>query len=1143
MSRIRLGLIAAALLIAVTTAWSGEISPQLADRWSKLAPSQTSNGIFHLWEKVDIRELDISITQMHVTRQKRHQIVVEELQRVARESQPPVTAALDDLLRRGEITGYTAYWITNCYVIAAPHEKLAEIAKWDAFQWTEEPPQIELIGPVERAGRLPDGALDDHTPGVTAVRAPEVWYELGYTGEGALVANMDTGVDLEHPALGSRWRGNEHPHAECWLDLINNSEVPEDFGAHGTHVMGTICGTGSASAQFDTVGVAPGAQWIATNPINQGVGNEFDNDVLEGYEWFADPDGDPFTVEDVPDVVQNSWGINGGFGNPYQDCYTFWNTALLAMEAAGTVVTFSAGNEGWQGAASHRSPANIAIDSVTFFSVGAVDATNNPNPPYPIADFSSLGPSDCDPNQIKPEICAPGVDVYSCVPGNGYEMMSGTSMAGPHLAGVVALMREANPNAEVRDIKAVLLETAIDYGVDGDDNTFGRGMVDAYEACLLISADRGWVMGQVTDATSGDPIVGARVQAGANYIRFSDALGNYRISLPADSALPFTVSYFGYAQFATTMTVADSDTVFLDIEMNLVPSCQVNGTIEIGNSIPVTGATVQVMNTPLAPQTTNFDGEFSFMLPVSNTYSLHIEFQDIVNDVDLVVPNQNSMDVTYTLNSPRSQPSGPDTYGYRAYEVYDTGIAPTYDWVEIDPYRGGSGTVLSFFNLQDVSAFVEMPFPFKFYGQSYDSITVNENGWIAPGEDPDRTNQNQNIPDNRGPAGMLALYWDNLFRSSTLPDSSRISVFHDQTQRRLIVQYTNLHNLPPDQDTVVTAQAIIYDAEYWPTPTGDCEIVFQYQRVDFPNDCTVGIEEPGEVFGLEIQQNDELSASTFAVQTGTAILFTTRTTARVNGSASGTITAHPALTALIPNGVRIGDAQASVAANGSFSVTGVFSGPRFVRVQIPGYEQLLVPVTIPDGGNGVANAEVWRVDPPTQLAAAVVGDSVFLSWQAPESVGPLDQFEAYLVYENGVIRDTVDTESYRLRLFIPGEYQYVITALYTGGESIPSNSVTVVHTAADENGVALPTKFALHSAYPNPFNPSTQLRFDVPSASQVSLRIFDLTGREVATLVNGRHEPGVYHASWNASSLATGVYFARLDAGEYTLTQKLLLLK
>lgn len=81
----------------------------------------------------------------------------------------------------------------------------------------------------------------------------------------------------------------------------------------------------------------------------------------------------------------------------------------------------------------------------------------------------------------------------------------------------MALMRSANPNADIREIKSVLLETAIDYNTVGDDNTSGRGMVDAYEAVMLIASDRGWVFGQVTNVNNGSPISGARIQAGDNY--------------------------------------------------------------------------------------------------------------------------------------------------------------------------------------------------------------------------------------------------------------------------------------------------------------------------------------------------------------------------------------------------------------------------------------------------------------------------------------------------------------------------------------------------------------------------------------------------------------------------------------------------
>jgi subtilisin family serine protease len=148
------------------------------------------------------------------------------------------------------------------------------------------------------------------------------------------------------------------------------------------------------------------------------------------------------------------------------------------------VCIFSAGNEG-PDPQTHRSPANICRNPTTNFSVGAIDATNY-GFPYPIADFSSRGPSDCDGRTKKPEVVAPGVDVYSSVPGGGYEWYwwDGTSMAGPHVAGVVALMREADPDLEVDVIKQILINTAVDLGVPGEENTYGWGIIDAYQAVL-----------------------------------------------------------------------------------------------------------------------------------------------------------------------------------------------------------------------------------------------------------------------------------------------------------------------------------------------------------------------------------------------------------------------------------------------------------------------------------------------------------------------------------------------------------------------------------------------------------------------------------------------------------------------------------
>jgi hypothetical protein len=347
-------------------------------------------------------------------------------------------------------------------------------------------------------------------------------------------------VDGAHPALNTRWRGyqGQNPWQECWLDVLGtNTQTPVDTYGHGTHVMGTETGLGAATE--DTVGIAWGAQWIACNAINQGVGGGFDQDIITAYQWFADPDGNPNTTDDVPDVVQNSWRINEQFGAGYTDCDTRWWNAIDNCEAVGVVTTWSAGNEG-PGGTTIGSPPDRATTFYNATAVGAVDATNF-GWPYPIASFSSRGPTGCNvpaDRKIKPEVSAPGVDVYSSVPGGGYQSgWSGTSMAGPHVAGIVGLLREANPNLGVDEIKQILMETARDEGTAGEDNTYGWGFVDAYEAVVMATVGFADISGTVSNASYNNlPIAGATVtliEIGADFD--TDSSGHYEGSAPSGS--------------------------------------------------------------------------------------------------------------------------------------------------------------------------------------------------------------------------------------------------------------------------------------------------------------------------------------------------------------------------------------------------------------------------------------------------------------------------------------------------------------------------------------------------------------------------------------------------------------------------------
>lgn len=504
--------LATALWVTMASALSasshaGEIEANFATYLRSLGETDLASAIVYLQDQPDVRALDGALRVEKAPLSVRHQRVIEELRSAAARSQPDLRAYLDSRKAAGSIEGYTAYWIMNLVVVSATRGELEKIARRPDVEAVGENFQPALITPVSEPAL--DGPITGIgvTPSLRAINADRVWNELGITGAGTLIGGLDTGVSGTHPALASRWRGNTHPAQECWRDALGGGTTfPSDSNGHGTHTMGTMCGAGHATG--DTVGVAFNALWIADNSINQGVGPAFDNDVLGAFQWFADPDGNPGTLDDVPDVVQNSWGIDARFGGGYQDCDLRWQAVIDNCEAAGVVVTFSAGNEG-PSAQTHRSPANIANSATTNFAVGAVDAESFAFP-YPIASFSSRGPSDCDGVTIKPEVSGPGVNVYSSYPGGGYARLSGTSMAGPHVAGVVALMRQANPNADVTTIKTVLMNTARDEGSAGEDNTYGWGVIDAYAAVLAVMAPAAPVANFSGTPTSGPVPLGVQ---------------------------------------------------------------------------------------------------------------------------------------------------------------------------------------------------------------------------------------------------------------------------------------------------------------------------------------------------------------------------------------------------------------------------------------------------------------------------------------------------------------------------------------------------------------------------------------------------------------------------------------------------------
>jgi len=446
---------------------------------SRYAADEIVSVLVYMQERVDLDGLTSFLDERRASLRERHETVVRALQVSSSAALADITAYLAERQIAGGVVRVDPYWVDNIVRVDAIPDEIRRLAERDDVRRIYPNYPIEGIRPAGSGGGASPGPRGAIEPGIIAIRANEVW-DLGITGEGVLVANIDTGVDGAHPALASRWAGVADPryagHPEwAWFDpFAGQNDFPYDDNGHGTHTMGTVCG----GEPGDRVGVAPGAFWMAAGAIDRGGGiPQTVADAISSFEWMLDPDGDPATNFDVPDVCSNSWGLLDAHGFPPCD-ETFWSF-LDALEAAGVVILFSAGNEGSSGL---RRPADRATDDFRTCAVAAVDGNV---PDFPIAPFSSRGPTFCTPGgqaAIKPDVAAPGVSVRSSLPGGGYGSLSGTSMASPHVNGVVALMRQANPDISVEQVKQILYDTALDLGPAGEDNDYGHGIIDAFEA-------------------------------------------------------------------------------------------------------------------------------------------------------------------------------------------------------------------------------------------------------------------------------------------------------------------------------------------------------------------------------------------------------------------------------------------------------------------------------------------------------------------------------------------------------------------------------------------------------------------------------------------------------------------------------------
>ncbi len=452
----------------------------------KIAPwvtEHTANGKQAEFMVVLADQADLSAAATLSSKSEKGHFVHDALRTKSETTQAPILQFL-----RERNLEHRSFYVVNAILVKGSRADAETLAARADVARVEGNPQIKNALPQpEPAVEGPVAPLAVE-PGIVYTNAPSVWAQ-GFTGQNIVIASADTGVRWTHNALKPKyrgWNGVTADHNYNWHDSIHsgggscgpNSPVPCDDFFHGSHTLGTAIGDDGAANQ---IGMAPGAKWIACRNMNVGVGTPAT--YIECMQFFLAPTpvgggaGDPTKA---PDVTINSWGCPTSEGcSP-----ATLQAAVEAQAAAGIMMVVSAGNAG--------SSCSTVTDPPSFYAasytVGALNTSTDT-----IASFSSRGPALADgSNRTKPDISAPGTSTRSASNSSdtAYTFASGTSMAGPHVAGAVALLWSAHPGMEnqIDESRTLLNSTAqvilsTQCGVAGPpNNVYGWGRVNILAA-------------------------------------------------------------------------------------------------------------------------------------------------------------------------------------------------------------------------------------------------------------------------------------------------------------------------------------------------------------------------------------------------------------------------------------------------------------------------------------------------------------------------------------------------------------------------------------------------------------------------------------------------------------------------------------
>ncbi|HEX5749558.1 MAG TPA: carboxypeptidase regulatory-like domain-containing protein [Archangium sp.] len=846
----------------------------------------------------------------------RGRFVVEQLQSVARSSQ----GDLRDQLRAHGLD-HQSFWLVNAVRVKADDAALKALASRPDVDHILQEGDYRIPTPIPGTRSPPTPS--DIEWNIARIRAPEVWSTFGTRGEGIVIGSIDTGVQFDHPALARQYRGRladgSLDHNYNWFDPSSvcgsPSLAPCDNVGHGTHTMGTMAGDDDSGNQ---IGVAPGARWISAKGCED-LGCST-GALLAAGQWMLAPtdlSGNNPRPELRPHILNNSWG--DGPSDP------FFRPIVQAWVAAGIFPTFAVGNPDPAPCGSVGVPAAYPES----YGVGAFDINGN------IASFSARGPSAFD-GLTKPDIAAPGVNVRSSFTGGGYEVLSGTSMATPHVAATVALMWSAAPSlvGDVEATRALLDASAVDRedlscgGTAADNNVWGEGQLDAFAAVERApTGPTGIVRGVVTDASTGAPLPGARVLAEGPFSRdtLTDEEGRYSLTLPTGT-YRVSATFFGYERrVVEAVEVTEGSVTPVDFALSPVPSHAVSGRVLDASGAPIAFARVTLLGTPLGTVLTDAAGAWRFERVPEGEYDVRVEADGcfLPRTEHLLVDGGESLDLVLESRT--------DAYGYSCrYE------APAYVEATTPLPLAGDDSVVQ----------VGLPFPFTFYGQTYGSAYVSTNGnlnFLAP----NANFANESLPSPNPPNAAIYALWDDLLVDG---ESSVLTLTRGEAPaRELVVEWRNVAFLTD------TSQRV--DFEIILTERG--QVLMQYRNLadtglERGESATVGIENETGTVALQYSFNSP------ALRDERAIRFVLPPNGFVEGVVTDANDGLPiagATVRALAGGTVV--RQVTTGADGRYRLQ-LFLGTYTLEASAPNYVTGTDTVTLSTDGEGVTRDWVLR---------------------------------------------------------------------------------------------------------------------------------------------------------------------------------------